>query len=450
MEDLTTKLIGSIQLTENDVISHAADIFRPIAQEVSMIDGHTTSHRPINLSQYGPFEFELPPIENQYLHLSKTRLYMKLKVLKDDGSVITDADNVSISNLVGSSMFKTLEIKINGKSISDLTNTHFHYKTYLETILSYSFSARNTHLQASQLSLDVASAFDDMATGVDDAHKNNNSGFMERKSVIAGSSEFDVMFPLHSDFLQSDRLFPPKATVNIKLTREHDNFILLSDSTTKKYKIEIIDMKLYIRRLTIANNIRASHDAAWNAKKPIILPINKSEMKAFTFTAGLATASIPNLFNGILPKSIIFGMLDNTAYNGVLGKNPYNFKHFDVNYISLRYNGELIPAEPYTPNFEKNLYHREYRDFFDNLGIHHDDVGNAVTKKYYKGGMTLFAFDFSPDLCNSFHSHPTKTGTIDLELKFTKVLPAVITVLVFASYNAILSLNKDNVVEVAV
>jgi hypothetical protein len=440
MEDLTKKLVGSLQLTENDVISHSIDIFRPVSQEVSMTGGKTISIRPISMSQDGPFEFQIHPRgDYQYIELSKTRLYMKLKIVKADGT--NTAANICGTNLLGSSLFKQVDIEIGGKLIPDLTNTHFHYKTYLETILSYSETARQSHLKAHHWTPDDAGAFDDVKWGATDTEQSKNTGYVERCKTGKDSKLFEIMFPLHSDFLQSDRAFPPGVRFNIRLTKEKDAFFLMTNSTDP-HKILIEDMKLYMHYVDIDRRIFESH-ANTLQTKPFLLPINKSDVRTQSFAAGLKALNVPALFTGNLPKHIIIGIVKNKNYHGSFDTNPYNFENNSINYIALRVNGALVPTDPYEPNFDDNLFVREYRSFFDNLGIHHDDAGNFISAKYYKNGCTLFAFDLTPDRCNGFHFHPTATGTIDLEVKLKNTLTDTVTIMAFATYNAIISIDKD-------
>jgi hypothetical protein len=443
MDDLTTKMYGSVQITENDVISHSADIFRPIAQEVSMLEGRCIAYRPVSFSQTGPFEFQIIPRHKQYVNLSKTRLYMKVRITKSDGAILTNTDFVAMTNLGVSTMIRQVDIEIGGKQVPDLTNTHFHYKTYIETMLSYSFTARDSHLRASLLYPDDAFTFDDTKWHVSTAaDQSANKGYKIRMNKAKLSAKMEAMIPLQSDFLQSDRFLPPDIPITIKLSRESDAFALMSNIDTGGYKIEILDMKLYVKFIELNPAITEAH-ARDIATKPILLPINKTEIKTHTFPTGLTTFSIPNVFSGNLPKSIIIGLLNNANYNGTYKTNPYNFQHFDLNYLCLRVNGEQVPTDPYTPDFENLLFMREYREFFDNLGIHHDDTGNIVTPDLYRGGLCFFAFDFSPDGCNGFHYHPAKTGVIDVDIRLKTALTHPLTVLVFATYNAIVSIDKN-------
>lgn len=81
----------------------------------------------------------------------------------------------------------------------------------------------------------------------------------------------------------------------------------------------------------------------------------------------------------------------------------YNFQHFNVDRVSIKFNEKQYPVVPYTPNWDDEIFTREYRDFIDNIGIGQDDVGNSITIQQWGFGSTLWAFDFSPELCNLYH-----------------------------------------------
>jgi hypothetical protein len=400
MENLGKHLQGGLAFTENDVVSHATDIFRPIAKEISMKDSNLIIIRPVSMNQGGPYAFQITQRGAQYVQMNNIRLYMQAKVVASNDAVITDAEGVGVINLLGNSLFKTIEIEIGGKLIPELQNTHSNYKAYLETLLSYSHEARSSHLKASRWVIDDPD-FDDVKYHAthDNTENTTNVGYRERRTYIKGSKVFDMMLPLHSDFLNCDRLLPPGVQMTVKLTRESDSFVMMTKDDAKTYKIVLSEMKLFVPYITVAENI-ASHHMSQIQSKPCILPMKKTDIITHHIGAGGVNVYLPNLFQNRMPKTLIVGMVATPSYNGKQTTNPYNFKHFGVNYVSIIRNGTMIPSEPYTPDWDAKLYMREYRSFCDNIGIGTDNLGIGITPEMYAGGCTLFAFDLTPDRCN--------------------------------------------------
>jgi hypothetical protein len=448
---VSTHLIGSLQQTDNDVTASGTDLFSPAEVEVGLIDGYTIGIRPLRNDHQGPYDFLIPTRGNDYIQPNTMRLFMQIRVTKKDGTVLAANENVAPVNMFASSMLKSAEFLIAGKQVAALTTDSLHLKTLIETVLSYGNDPGKTHLKASGFYPDTAHHFDDVNYFTVETLTNKNSkneGYVKRKALIAGSEVLQLEIPLHIDFLQTDKYFPPGLPLILKFNRENDSFALMSDKTDgDAYKIEIQEMKLYVRYVQVAPEILEDHRKKFMTQT-IKYPINMTTMRTHPISAGMSAVSIPNLFSGRLPKSLVMCFLENDNYNGKLNTNPYNFKHHDVNFISFKYNGKQIPSDPYTPNFEKKLFIREYRDLFDHTGILHNDLGTMITPDYYMGGMFFVPLDFSPDLCNGRHFHPTKTGVIDLELRFRVPLPKSITVIMYAVFNCVVVLDNQFNVEI--
>ena len=58
------------------------------------------------------------------------------------------------------------------------------------------------------------------------------------------------------------------------------------------------------------------------------------------------------------------GCVDSDAYNGNYHKNPFNFKHYDINFVALNVHGRQIPGKPLQPNFEKGVYVKSYQSLY--------------------------------------------------------------------------------------
>ena len=467
MDNLGKHMQGGLTYTENDVLSHTTDLFRPIQQEVSMIDSNIICVRPISMNQAGPYTFNITPKGEQYIHMNRIRLYIAGSVTSSTGAALIETDNVGVCNLLGNSLIQTIELEIGGKQIGELQNTHANYKSYLETLLSYGEEAKDSHLTCGFWVDDSAFEFDDCKYHLqsdeesEDANEavekrkkagphpldSKNKGYRERRVNVL--TPFDLMIPLHCDFFNSDKLLPPGVELVLKLTRAKDDFLLMQASDSK-YRINLSSIKLYIPYITLAEPIVAAHKRMIQSG-PILLPIKKTEILVHHFAAGLTNVFIPNQFQNRLPKSLIVGMLDTDSYNGTAKKNPYNFKHFSVNHVQIIKNGCAIPNDAYSPDWENKLYNRELRCFFDNIGVGTDNNPCSISSKLYAGGCTFFAFDLSPDKCNGYHWHAREEGgSIDIDLRFKEALPSGgMTVMLFAVFDAAVTIDKDNQVAVA-
>ena len=263
-----------------------------------------------------------------------------------------------------------------------------------------------------------------------------NSGYLNRRKIIAKSKMFDFYIPLCSDIFHSDKFLHPSISVKLLLRRSPDGFCLLSDSTNA-FRIELSNLKLHTRYVRINDAIVKKHKMLISSEKPMRYPITRTSMKSFNIPQNNASMYISGMFSGILPKTIIIGMVLNEAFYGKQNKNPFNFQHFNLKSAHLRVNGEIVPSDPISPDFNKNLFMREYLEFYRNIGIDISDAsGNLITPAQYKNGSFFMAFDLSGEQCNQLHRHKTMTGNIDFEGNFQVALPNTITLVVFSSTDA--------------
>ena len=63
-------------------------------------------------------------------------------------------------------------------------------------------------------------------------------------------------------------------------------------------------------------------------------PINRVETKVYSIPQGHLRYVQENLFLGQRPKRIILGIVKNTAFNCYKADNPFEFKHYNANFIS--------------------------------------------------------------------------------------------------------------------
>ena len=446
-----------MQETIPDLQAHCTDLFTMPSQEISMLSGRTTVYHPLNRTlDEGPFTFQIDSQGMDYVHMAATRMFLSLKITNADGTNIGANANVAPVNLPGNSIWKSIDIDIGGSPATELGNFHANIKSYLETTLSYSKPAITSHLRGSIFTMDTSGKFEDFLPEAFEVEAAAgppivarvvghipNYGFQERKRLFAESKSVHIMTPVHCDFMQSDKFLPPGVKLTVTFNRAPDSWVLMSNDVNANYKLVVQDLKLYIRHVKIADGIIKQHMLSFQ-KQPAIYHINKTLIKTFTYPTGLPEVNVANMFTGVLPKTVIIAMCKATAFAGSYGTNPFHYEHFGLTSGMLRVNGDQVPSEPYRPQWATNNFAYAYRDLFDNIGIGHSDQGNILTPDLFKGGVFLMSFDLTPDRCAGRHYHPRQSGVIGLELAFAPALAQPIVIIAFATYDAIVLLDKNN------
>ena len=162
----------------------------------------------------------------------------------------------------------------------------------------------------------------------------------------------------------------------------------------------------------------------------------------FSVPKGNMSVNHENVFLGQLPKRVVIGCVENTAYNGQSDQNPFNFQHFDMDFMALYVDGVQVPSKPLAPKLDSNEDVLSYASLFMGTGQMGRDDGNEISREEYANGFTLFAFDLTPDLDDSGHFHLVKTGSLRLELHFKHALPKTINVIVYGEFDNVIEIDK--------
>ena len=153
--------------------------------------------------------------------------------------------------------------------------------------------------------------------------------------------------------------------MKMKLSRSSDPFSILSKNDEDLH-LKIGNITLFVYRMQPSESLKQLQDRMF-MKNNALFPITRSLCKKYTIPAGLSGANTPNIIHGVLPRQIVIGFVRADAVNGTYNLNPFNFQHFDSNFLALRINGVEIPGKGYRPNFQKKIVRREVRDYMITL-----------------------------------------------------------------------------------
>ena len=166
-------------------LNSALDLFTIPPTDTSILKGHWQDHEP-EQKDSEPIEFTIPKSVN-YIDLSKTQLYFKIKIVKKDGSNLlsnkADDKLVAPINNILHSLIQQFSIKLNNIDVTEKTDS-YAYKAYLESLLNYNSEAKSSFLTSALFYKDSAGVMDetDPVTG-------KNGGLKQRYSFSSTSKE---------------------------------------------------------------------------------------------------------------------------------------------------------------------------------------------------------------------------------------------------------------------
>lgn len=437
--------LGNHIENESENISHLFDIFTNNRVDTSMQKGYEQEiHLTSALTNTGPFEFFIPP-SSDFIHLPKTRLVIEGRILlqADNGNPAAAAQ-IGICNLFPQSLFKQVDVTIGNINTSSQDNM-YAYKSYFETLFSYSKIAKSSHLKdlcgwiEDEVGLQDATLLAPIAAAGAVAAQNENKGWVNRRALVSQGRLFNFSIPIHADIFQCNKLIPPNTPIRIVLTRNTDAFSLICADAAANVFINLTKLNLFVRRIIPTDKV-VNYFATHLPKKEVILPFSRSVIKKETIPAGITNYSL-KLFSGESPRQLLFCMVQQNRVEGRRNINPFHFQHFDVNFINLRINGMSTPSKPFQPDFANEVIARLLRSLYDSTGVGCGDGSYGLSRAQFLNGHTFFAYDLSADQCNGLHEHQREIGkTIELDLIFNAALANVINVLIYATFETELRL----------
>jgi len=94
-------------------------------------------------------------------------------------------------------------------------------------------------------------------------------------------------------------------------------------------------------------------------------------------------------------RRVVVGLVDNEAFNGAFGHNPFNFKHFSLMEIGLYLDVQQHGIKPLALNFGAHQFIHAYLGLFTGTGKENRDEGNGIARSDFENGYALYAFDLS-------------------------------------------------------
>ncbi|UYV63042.1 hypothetical protein LAZ67_2002929 [Cordylochernes scorpioides] len=408
------------------------DLFSGLPIQVAIENSDFEEVHPIATLSDGPIEFYIPGTFEHYIDPSFIFLQLAVKISKRDGSALAATDKVGPINYLLNTAFENVEVFLNEKQI--VSQNNYGYRSILDALLNFPENAQKTFLKSSLFEKDTAKYFDETDPN------GNNLGLKARHAVIDLNKEITLFGAMNLDLSFQHKLLLNGVSLKIRLHIAKNSFVLMSN--TQGFVLKITKASLLVRKVTVSPSVVLAHNKTLEngvAK----YPIRKVDVKTLTIPSGTHSTILPNLFLGPVPNRIVIGFVTNGAYSGDFTKNPFNFQNFNINYISLKIGQRVLPNRPLTPQFSEGEFYRSYVDLFSNMGRYLSSGELNITPEEFQNGLTLLAFDTTPDLCASdLHSSATQNSNISLEVKFSSALTSTINVILYSEFQSEIHIDK--------
>ena len=328
-------------------ITSAIDFFTIPPTNTSVSSSSWREILPLNPITDVPYRFRIHS-SNNYLDLSKTYLLVEARIKKFNATNnvwvdIVNADNVAPINFIGQTFIRNVKVSLGGRELQD-SNGLYMYKAYIDGELSLPESSKTSYLSASGYYLDD-----------DDQEGPGNESFINRKRIFATSRTTQFISKLDVDIFNQPNYMVSNIEIELEIMPNDTNFCILElPITTTQYKFEIISLRLYVKSLELMPSL--AYKILQKLKKtPAKYAIRRSSTKAHYISKN-RTEFTTMLWSDQVPRRVILGLVENSAYIGTKDKSPFKFMPFNTREITVFVNGRSYPLNLYNLNYVNGLY----------------------------------------------------------------------------------------------
>lgn len=410
------------------------DIFQKQGTDMSVVSSHSTDYFPSSplTDSLAPITFNVMGTNEHYIDLSKTRLYMRMKVTKADGTALGATDFTVPANNICHSAFNQCTVWLNDQQITP-TSMFYAYRAYLERLLCTSKEFNKT--QAA-----LAGYYKETDPANKDQTKEDS--FKKRFDISALSAVFEVLGRIHADIFCSGTFLPPGVDMRIALTRAPDAFALVAAGTTTAFKLNILEAKLQVTRCKIQPAVALSHIKMWESGQVANMYLNRVDVRSYGLATGTLSNVNENLIVGELPSRMVIALVATQSMIGSMATNPFIFAGNSLSNISVSINSDVNETRDLEVNFTaatkrtKEAVHNLYRS----LGIDNQDCAIDLSEEDFVNGRALYVYDLAP----AGEAIPAaRHGSVKIELKFSTATTAPVTVLVYTETPSVLHIDKN-------
>lgn len=405
-------------------------------------------------------EFQLPVSSTHYTNLSKSFLYLRVKVVKNDGTELINNSKTAPVNLLFSSLFRSLDIFINNVNLTASDN-NYGYTSYFQRMLTSTKTDKETKLQ-SELFFPSSSS--------NSISESNN---MYKNLLKAAKNDIEMYSVINHALFEQKRQFPPGINIKLRFRLNSPLFYLITETLrtttsggassgvqsggiaggapstvttiTTPFTDKCILLETYIdlHRSISNSKIQNHHESLLSRGSKIHYPLKNRNCLSYVIQSGSITHVSETLLNK-KPTFACISLIDTKGFNGSENIDPFGF--YDCNLISasMLVNGEKNLFSNPKFSVPDKQYMKYYRQLF-NIMNKNNETMNISVEDFTTNGMFIIPLHFNDDSFKTDRTTVPEDCTIKVSLTFKEATEKNYSVLFFYCYDQLLSIDKQHV-----
>jgi hypothetical protein len=423
----------------------------------------------------GPYEITVVGNGVHFMQLNKARLevslrYRVLETATKNYSALGDKHDSSVVPFIATSMFQNVRFKIANIETPELTQSCYAYKAYLEEVLANTKENEDVYMRKQLGNLDLPGLYDanseywkDFSSYTStnavslipkvfenvtvsgktitnyDPYKVRLSGVWQRKDTFKDNNPLFISSPLHIDFLNQQKCFPPNFSMTFIFEKHITEFFVLSlmDSVAIP-ELTIEKMRIVTPIVKLHPDLASKLLTRWN-NEPISYHYQYVVPRTYHLAQGSLFWEDREICQGVMPKAIYFVFVKTENYNGKLDMTPYKFENLSLTRFELTKNSQVINSFTLEADFNTNDALQSYNHFLKHAKKEREDT--FITNKHFKNDYTIIPFDLTTDFNNNYNLYEPTFATLGVNVKFPALTSNYVAIAFFV-YNKCLELDK--------
>jgi hypothetical protein len=389
---------------------------------------------------YGKINFEFSGSGGNYIDLSSSYLYVKGKIVKSDGTALAADNRVGIANLFLHSLFADVQVKLNGKVVDDSGFT-YPYMAYNKVLLGSGTGTKATELTQQLFYKDTKPG----SIGSD------NLGYTKRQNICKLSNSFELCGKIMLDIFDIKRYLPNGVDVQIIMTKASPDFFMWytdpqAPAVAVRCKFFFEECIFVLRKISVNPSVVNKIESQLKKGSKCKYPLKRSLIRTYTIPQGSFQFQSDNLLGGRLPERLFVSFVDADAYTGAFDKNPYNYKHMNLETLTTLIEEKANYSNTLNVDFSAQKYLEGYKALFEFVREGQD--GNDLTRDdFANNGFCIFASDvLCPTSLNAVL--PQKTGQVKVFAKFRTALAGPTTVIIMSTFASLIEIDEKRNVNI--
>uniref|UniRef100_A0AC34RSL0 Uncharacterized protein n=1 Tax=Panagrolaimus sp. JU765 TaxID=591449 RepID=A0AC34RSL0_9BILA len=403
-------------------VTSALNVFETRPTNVSVTNSTYHELLPLNPVTMPPYQFKIAASEH-WIDLSKSYLTVVFSLKKKDKDgkwvSVTDDDNVSPIQALGTTFIKNLRVSVNQREIFN-ANALYSYKSIIDYELSTTKDVKDTYLQSC-------------------GYYNDTN---DRKKLFVLNKKVGFLTRILADIFNQPLYFMNHADIEIEVIPNDANFNLIGAKDTS-YQLNTESIKMYVKTVNLMDKLALDIDNRLQshvAKYAVV----RSELKSQFLSEG-RYEYVSTLFTEQIPQRIVIAFVKHHNFIGTIDTDPFEFQHHNIKNISVQANSKYYPNSAYEANWSQHEFTRIFHDMYENCGFVNTSMG--ITVDSFKQNKCFFVFNLTNDMEIDDTFDLIKHGTTSINVRFSDpIVKGGLTMIIYGEFPGLLCIDKNRVV----